>query len=105
MFQLVSLAALDMCAMKGICNPTAPPPHKDTISSSPHASTHGLYTADQVKGFRACSNDFTSQFTPQFSGTKAFLGYKPVAGKAVMESFRSCWEPVHLDYPAPQRIG
>jgi hypothetical protein len=105
MFELLSRAALDTCAMKGTCNPAAPPPQKDITSSSPHTSAHGLYTAAQVKAFRECSNDFSSQFTPQYSGTKQFLGYKPVDGKATIETFRSCWEPMHLDYPAPQTIG
>jgi hypothetical protein len=101
MFQL----ALDLCAMKGKCNPPAGSPPKDPTSSSPHTSTHGLYTAGQVKAFRQCSNDFSSQFVPQYDGNKQFLGYKPVAGKATMETFRSCWEPLHLDYPAPQTIA
>ena len=106
MFALISLAAAgtDQCVLKGQCAPTSKPT-KDITSFSSHTSTKGLYTADQVKAYRNCSNDYTSEFVAKFSGTKKFLGYQPSIGSGEVEKFRMCWEPLNLTYPPSPQYG
>ena len=104
MFALLA-QSVDLCVTKGNCAPT-PKLSKDTTSFSAHSSTHGVYTADQIKTFRDCSNDYQSQFVPKYDENKQkILGYVPVDGKGKMEKFRNCWEPLNLAYPASPKYG
>jgi hypothetical protein len=90
----------DLCATIGQCSAN-PPAGRDPAKSAQHFSSDGLYTADQVRRFRNCSNNYTLKFDPIIkfdpSTTKdALKGYKPQGGNELIESFRMCWDEIKL---------
>jgi hypothetical protein len=106
MFALIALAAAgkDQCALTGHCAP-AQQASKDITSFASHSSNRGLYTEDQVKSYRDCSNDYTSKFVAKYNSSKQFLGYEPSIGSGAVEKFRMCWEPITLTYPPSPKYG
>jgi hypothetical protein len=93
----------DLCATIGQCAAKAAVA-KDIVSSATHVSTSGIYTADQVRKFRSCSNNYTARFDPYMkmdekTHSQIITGYKPQGGKSgkdLVESFRMCWEDIKL---------
>jgi hypothetical protein len=93
----------DLCATIGQCTAKAAVA-KDIVSSATHVSTSGMYSADQVRKFRSCSNNYTTRFDPYMkmdekTHSQVITGYKPQGGKSgrdLVESFRMCWEDIKL---------
>ena len=90
----------DICATIGQCS-TKTPTLRDPLTKAWHKSDNGLYSADQVKKFRNCSNNYTLKFDPIIKfdpkiTKEVIAGYKPQGGNAIMESFRMCWDEIQL---------
>ena len=68
--------------------------------SAPHIATDGVYTADIVKQYRACSNDYTTIFSEYTKGrihdpkSKDKEYVDTADGK--LEKFRVCWETIDV---------
>ena len=95
-----ALDAAALCA-QGICF-SVPKDFagESLVDSAPHIATDGVYTADIIKQYRVCSNDYTTIFSEYTksknrdpkSKEKEYVDTKD--GK--LEKFRVCWETIDV---------
>ena len=103
MFETLAMArkALDEAALcaQGICSSVPKSlPGVSIADSAPHIAKDGLYSADIIKEYRKCSNDYKTIF----SVDKKSRGVPLADAKyddtrdGKLEQFRVCWETIDV---------